>query len=308
MGLFSKAVVAGLLALLLNWAYGPGYPATSEEFESAYSGKRVVICGASYGIGADIAYEFAKAKAKVVIAARSKSKLDAVAQRCRELGASEVHVIPADFNTMAGSKALVAAAKEALKGIDVLVLNHVIGIYEDWPARLMRGHEGGTLDQELEHANQMMAVNAMSFMYLSSYALPDLAASQGRVIVVGSGTGRIGFPRVAPYSATKHAVFGYFDSLRQDLVASTDEALRSVSITTGILGSFDTETARDGTAGQLDHMDWRPPSEAAVALLKAGARRWRDVYTPWEQTRIITLLHPWAPTALDWVVRKMTGL
>ena len=60
--------------------------------------------------------------------------------------------------------------------------------------------------------------------------------------------------RVAPYSASKHAVFGDFDSLRQDLIASKDPALRSVTITTGVLGSFDTETAREGTKGLLDHI------------------------------------------------------
>jgi len=120
---------------------------------------------------------------------------------------------------------------------------------------------------------------------------------------VGSAAGRQGLPRVAPYAASKHAVFGYFDSLRQDLVASPDPKLRSITVTTGILGSFDTDNARNGTKGVLDHMDWRPPSEAATALLSASARRWRDVYTPWEQTRIITLLHPLFPTSMDAVIR-----
>ena len=73
----------------------------------------------------------------------------------------------------------------------------------------------------------------------------------------------------------------YFESLRQDLVASPDPSLRAVSVTTGVLGSFSTETARAGTKGQLDHISWHPPSEAAEALLTAGARRWREVHTPW---------------------------
>merc|ERR1719321_155607 len=112
-------------------------------------------------------------------------------------------------------------------------------------------------------------------------------------------------PRTAPYSATKHGVFGYFDSLRQDLVASQNAALRSVSVTTGVLGSFNTESARQGTKGLLDDglMTWHPPSDAADALIQGGALRWRTVFVPWSQTRILTLLFPLMPTTMDWLIR-----
>lgn len=292
--------------LLLGRLYGPGLPVTEQELRESYADQRVVVCGASYGIGADIAYNLAKSNAKLVISARSRDKLEKVAERCRELGAAEVHVIPADFSTMSGSKALVEEAGKALGGVDVLILNHVIGMYEDWSARIMRGHQDGNLDESLAFVEQIFAVNTLSYAYISSYALPSLAASAGRIIAVGSGAGRQGLPRVAPYSASKHAMFGYFDSLRQDLVASPDASLRAITVTTGVLGSFNTDTARNGTKGMLDHMDWRPPDEAAIALLKAGARRWREVYTPWEQTRIVTLLHPLMPSAMDWVIRTVT--
>ena len=103
----------------------------------------------------------------------------------------------------------------------------------------------------IARVDKIFAVNTLSYiyMYISSYALPALAESGGRIIAVGSAAGRQGLPRVAPYSASKHAVFGYFDSLRQDLAASKDPKLASVTITTGVLGSFVTETARAGTKG-----------------------------------------------------------
>ena len=68
------------------------------------------------------------------------------------------------------------------------------------------------------------------YIYLSAYALPELAKSGGRIIAVGSAAGKQGLPRVAPYAASKHAIFGYFDSLRQDLVASPDPALARISV------------------------------------------------------------------------------
>lgn len=302
---FTAALSIVAVALLLSWSYGPGLPLDRHELHSAFAGRRVVVCGASYGIGADIAFEFAKANARLVIGARSREKLEAVAKRCEELGARDVHVISADFSTMDGSKTFIASAKSVLGGVDVLVLNHIIGIYEDWPARVIRGHEDGSLDNVLSHVEQMVSVNVLSYIYLSSYALPSLAASGGRIIAVGSLAGKVGLQRIAPYSATKHAVFGYFNSLRQDLILSPDPGLRNVSITTGILGSFDTDNARQSTQGILDNMDWRPPSEAAIALLTAGARGWNEVYTPWEQTRIISLLHPLMPSTIEWVIRKI---
>jgi NAD(P)-dependent dehydrogenase (short-subunit alcohol dehydrogenase family) len=202
---------------------------------------------------------------------------------------------------------LIEKSTERFGGIDVLVLNHIIGMYEDWAARLMRAHASKTIEDDMDFVDKMFAVNSLSYIYLSSYALPALAKSQGRIMAVGSAAGKQGLPRVAPYSATKHSIFGYFDSLRQDLVASSDPSLQSISITTGILGSFDTETARAGTKGYLDQVvTWHQPAKAASALMQATARRLRDVYVPWEQTRIATLLHPLMPTLMDWVIRTFT--
>ena len=50
-------------------------------------------------------------------------------------------------------------------------------------------------------------------------------------------------------------------------------------------------------------MTWHPPKDAADGLILAGARRRRDVYVPWEQTRIATLIHPLMPTVMDWLIR-----
>ena len=82
----------------------------------------------------------------------------------------------------------------------------------------------------------------------------------------------------------------------------------TTKVTTGVLGSFNTDTAREGTKGLLDEglIVWHPPVVAAEGLLTAGARRWRQVFVPWEQTRIATLLHPLMPETMDWVIRYVT--
>jgi len=205
---------------------------------------------------------------------------------------------------------MVAEANLKLGGIDVLVLNHIIGMYDDWAAHLMKGHATNVIDEDMDWVDKLFKVNILSYIYISSYALPALANSKegGRIIAVGSMAGRQGLARVAPYASTKHAMFGYFDSLRQDIIASPDPKVRSISITTGVLGAFATETAKAGTKGKLDDgmVPWNDPSVASHDLLKAGARKWQTVFTPWHQLRVAALLHGFAPEVMESLTRYVT--
>jgi short-subunit dehydrogenase len=300
-------IIFAVIVIILCWSIGK--PSSQEELIEAYKGKRVIVCGSSYGIGADIARDLAKSGAHIVLTARSEKKLEKVAKECRQLGAASVHIFATDLSTKDGSKSMVEAAEKAMGGIDVLILNHIIGMYQDWAARIIKGNNDHTINDDLNWVDKIFQVNILSYIYISSFALPALSKSgSGRIIAVGSAAGRQGLPRVAPYSSTKHAVFGYFDSLRQDLIASPDKKLNSIGITTGVLGSFGTETARAGTAGKLDSglVQWADPSIAARDLLKAGARGWNTVYTPWTQIRIASLLHGIFPDFIDWTVRYLT--
>ena len=307
-GLGGRTPLLLLVAALAAYAYGPGLPITDAELRAAYGGRRVVVCGSSYGIGADIAYGLAQSGAHLVLSARSKDKLERVAARCRELGAASVRVHAADLSTKEGARGLIDSAEKALGGIDYLILNHIIGMYEDWAGAIMQGHKDKNLDESLTWVDKIFRVNILSYIYLSSYALPALSQSEhgGRIIAVGSGAGKSGFPRVAPYSSTKHAVFGYFDSLRQDLIESSDPALRRVEITQGVLGAFTTESFKTGTAGKLDpkFIPQNDPSVAAWDLLKGGARGYQTIYTPWSQVRLVVLLQGLMPRVMDWVLRK----
>jgi short-subunit dehydrogenase len=253
------------------------------------------------GIGAEIALTLCKAKVKVILTARSESKLQAVADQCRLLGGLPiVHAI--DLSTKEGSASVIERAITEFGGIDTLVLNHIISTYEDFPARVMKQD----LAETLSLVDEMFKINVLSYIYLSSYAMSSLReSSKPRIIAVGSLAGKIGMMRTAPYSSTKMAVFGFFDSLRQDLLASTDENLRKIQITTGVLGSFGTENALETAAMTMkdNAITWHAPSLAARDLLTAGARGYRTTFSPWHQTKILYLLYPWFPETLDALTR-----
>ena len=294
-------ICIALLAVGVALVFGP-WPMlqpSAREIKKQFEGKRVVVCGASMGIGTEIAYDFARAGAHVVVAARRKPQLEAVAERARALGAASVHVHAADLSSVEGARGLIDASVAAMGGIDVLVLNHIVGIYADYVQTIMDAHADGSLEDVLDHAHKIVKVNTMSYIYLSSFALPVLADNAGRIVVVSSAAGKMGLPRVAPYSASKHALHGYFDSLRHDLRASPLPGMRGVSVTLAVLGSFNTETARANTKGMLDHMKWNPPAMAARAIVAGAAARAREVFTPHWEIAPATKLRNLMPSLLD---------
>ena len=113
---------------------------------------------------------------------------------------------------------------------------------------------------------------------------------------------------MAPYSATKFAAQGYFESLRQDLLASKDPQMRKIQITVAVLGSFNTKNARESAAVTMKNdaaVVWHPPALAANDLLVAGGRNHQTVYTPWSQTRLIILINGLFPELAGFLTRSI---
>ncbi|MGI8607685.1 MAG: SDR family NAD(P)-dependent oxidoreductase [Candidatus Dormibacteria bacterium] len=168
-------------------------------------GARVLVTGASRGIGAAAAEELARRGATLTIAARTKKSLDAVARSCRALGA-EVHVIVADMSNEAEVKAMVARAETAMGGLDVLVNNAGLGL---------TGPVGAIDPKDLRY---VFEVNVMAPHVATLAALPGmLRRKRGRIINVGSVASHISTPGLGGYSSTKFALKALTDALRMEL-------------------------------------------------------------------------------------------
>ncbi|XP_043929637.1 hydroxysteroid 11-beta-dehydrogenase 1-like protein [Protopterus annectens] len=97
------------------------------------SGARVLLTGASTGIGEEMAYHYCRFGAEVILTARTEDLLDKVTEKCRQLGAKKVHYIPADMSKPEDPVKVVEFALEKLGGLDYLVLNHIGGSpYKMW--------------------------------------------------------------------------------------------------------------------------------------------------------------------------------
>lgn len=165
----------------------------------------IILTGASEGIGRALALALAPQKPKLVIAARQAERLESLAAECRALGA-EALPVTTDVTDEAQCRRLAEKAVEAYGQVDTLVVNAGATMW----TRLDQLQDPGVLEK-------VMAVNYFGAAYCTMAALPYLKASKGRIVAIASVAGLTGVPERTGYSASKHAMVGFFDSLRIEL-------------------------------------------------------------------------------------------
>jgi dehydrogenase/reductase SDR family member 7B len=173
--------------------------------KASFNGKIIWITGASSGIGESLAYAFAKYKVRLILSSRRKEELERVASRCMELG-SDCYVYPFDLSIPTQCE---TAADEILKKftyIDILVNN------------------GGVTQRSLladtivEVDRRIMEIDYFSGVILTKKILPSMIQRKsGHIVAVSSVTGVFGFPLRSSYSAAKHAMVGFYETLWAEL-------------------------------------------------------------------------------------------
>lgn len=162
----------------------------------------VVVTGASMGIGEALARDLAGRGAWLSLAARDVAKLETVAEECRRRGGRAL-VAPTDVADEAQCRALIEQTIAEYGRIDVLINNAGLSMW-------MKLEDVESLSS-LEY---IIRVNFFGSMYCTYYALPYLKQSKGRIVAISSVAGRTGVPTRTAYAASKHAMVGFFESLR----------------------------------------------------------------------------------------------
>ena len=169
------------------------------------AGRVAIVTGASRGIGLAIAKLFAQEGAKVVLAAHGGATLEAAAGELRQLG-HEAIAVPTDVASKQETLSLARAAQERFGQIDILVNNAGVTRHKL------------VLDITEEDWDITFAVNIKGVFLCTQAVLPMmLARRSGRIINVSSMSGLRGSVRRSAYSAAKHAVIGFADSLAQEV-------------------------------------------------------------------------------------------
>lgn len=165
-----------------------------------FDGQSVLITGASSGIGAAVAIEFARQGARVALGARRVDKLEAVKKKIEAGGGSAI-CVPCDVLNRANIEDAVRQTVEAFGGIDIVLANAGFGV------------AGPFVKLSTDDYRRQFDTNFFGVLDTLYATLPHVKKSRGRIGVVGSVAGRLGSPMTSAYAASKFAVVGLAESL-----------------------------------------------------------------------------------------------
>lgn len=166
----------------------------------------VWITGASSGIGEALAYAYAKQNCKLILSARRQSELERVKIGCEAFGAS-CHVLQLDLEKQDEFATLAQRAWKFFGHIDILINNGGMS------------QRSRVLDSSMEIYRKLFEVNFFGTVALTKAVLPMMVERQsGHIAVISSIAGLFGFPLRSAYSAAKHALNGFFETLRLEHV------------------------------------------------------------------------------------------
>lgn len=217
------------------------------------AGKVAIVTGASTGIGAACALSLAAEGAQLLLTARSKDRLDALATEIQALGTDAV-VVPGDAREESTARAVVDRAVETAGRIDILINNVGIGNYKD------------LIETSADEYDEMMDTNMRSTFLFTRHTVPVMQQQrQGTILMLSSMAGIYGFAGEAVYCATKFAQVGFAQAL--------DKELRPHGIKVGAIcpGGVKTEFAigRGRTEVGVAESDMLEASDVAAAVLLA---------------------------------------
>ncbi len=234
--------------------------------ENAFKENVVVLTGASSGIGRAVALKLAAQGAWLALAARRTDELKSLADECRQLGGRCMYVTT-DVTSQADCQKLVDGAVQEFRRVDTLINNAGVTMWARFDEL-----------QTLEPLHTIMETNYFGSVYCTHAALPHLKKSRGRIVQISSLTGKAGVPTRSGYAASKHAMVGFFDSLRIELADS------GVTVT-----SVYPDFVRSEARGRAFGKDGKPigaspvhedkimtTEECASLIINAAARRKRD--------------------------------
>jgi short-subunit dehydrogenase len=252
-------------------------------------GLRVLITGASQGIGRSLAVLAAKKGMRVLAAARSDALLQALQTEVRQ-GDGVLETVHADVTCPEDRRRMVEAAQDFFGGLDVLVNNAGVGA------------TGHMAEASPERLRKIMEVNFFGLTETTRVCLPLLRQGNRPAIVnVSSIAGKRGLPARSDYSASKFAVQGFSEALRPELAR---EGIDVLVVCPGLTQTnFSQNMLEQKALLQLDHMRGMTPEQVAEAILRSLARGRNEVCLTL-QGRLIAWVSRFFPRLADRFARR----
>jgi len=258
-----------------------------------FEGQVVLITGASSGIGAALAREFAREGAHTVLVARRVERIEAMAAELTTGGQRSV-AVAGDVTRDGDMERAVAKARAEFGRLDVVVANAGI---------LVRGP---LLALTLDDYRRQLETNTFGALRTIMAGIPSLRETRGRIVLIGSLIGMVSIPGGTPYCMSKFALNGLSDGLCHEL------APYGISVTHVMSGFVDTEIYTNAPLRRSPHK-WLvlTADQAAQRIASAAFRRKRSLLLPWPTKLAIFMQRhfPWMVyLAIDRAFRKATIL
>lgn len=260
-----------------------------------FQNKTVWITGASSGIGASLAYVFAKKGAHLILSGRQLDKLQAVETRCRTLGVSDILLLPFEATDFEQLETIAATAERWKDGIDLLINNAGVS------------QRSLVIDTEISVYREIMDIDYFSPVMLTKLVLPGMVRRGGGMIAITSSlAGKFGSKLRSGYCSAKHALHGFYDSLRAE---HYQDNIRISIILPGYVQSNVSVSALIGNGSRHGIMDKGQAN--AISADAAAEIIVRKLYKEKEEIYVGTgmeMLTPWLkrffPGLLSYFLRK----
>ena len=256
----------------------------------SFADKICWITGASSGIGAALAVKLNSCGARLIISARNRNRLQDVKLKCPN--PERVVILECDMEESEKLQSIAMQAWSIFNAIDYVFLNAGIAVRDM------------VLDTEIEMVKKVMDINFFSNVMITKTLLPLMIENgSGHFVVTSSICGRFGVPKLSAYSASKHALHGFYESLRSEYEKC---GIKVTIITSGMVRTNITLNALKGdgtTYGKMQESiaNGASPENCAEEILQAAAAQKREVLTGGTD-RYCVLLKRFFPGFLAWVI------
>ncbi|CAL4981359.1 unnamed protein product [Urochloa decumbens] len=258
-------------------------------------GKVVWITGASRGIGEVLAMQFANLGAKLILSARNKDGLERVKQNILSKNPdSRVEVLPMDLSAGEDSLKQVVHVAESIfsnGGIDYMIHNAAF----ERPKR-------GALEESEEGLKATFNVNVIGTINLTRLVAPYmLDRGMGHFVVMSSAAGKVSAPGQAIYSASKHALNGYFASLRSELCT------KGIKVTVVCPGPIETPQSSGAASSVQSHSSEKRVSveRCAELTIVAATHGLKEAWISYQPVLTVMYLMQYMPTIGYWLMDKI---
>ena len=257
-----------------------------------FKNKVVWITGASSGIGEAMVYAFDKRGAKIIVSARREKELERVKNNCKN--SNNIIVQPLDLENHNSIDSIAQSVISKIDKIDILINNGGVS------------QRSLVKDTPLDVDKKIMNVNYFGTIALTKSVLPNMLKNKtGHIVVISSVTGKIGVPLRSAYAASKHALHGFFDTLRAE--THNENILVSI-ICPGFIRtnvSINALTANGETQNTMDEATklGMEPEVLAEKIIKTIEKKKEEVIFAGKESLGIYLKRFW-PGLFSKIIRK----